>query len=186
MPPPMIRERTSIPSITTPIPPSHWVKERHSRRPRGCALMQSTVVPGMQFGLIEWERTVAPEVVKPDMDSNHELTNPRRTSMRRASSTNGPTNTPPNQYGKAPMRTVSGQTNPTPTKASRSRRRWAESVRVNSPSIAAPKPPLISMAGKKACKANSQPSSHAVISPQMPKGTSRANKVHPRMRLSTS
>ena len=82
--------------------------------------MQSGVVPGMQLGLIEWESTVAPEVVKPDMDSNQEFTKPRMMSMRRASSTNGPTNTPPNQYGKEPMNTVSGQTKPTPTNASKS------------------------------------------------------------------
>ena len=51
----------------------------------------------MQFGLMEWERTVAPEVVKPDIDSNHEFTNPLMMSMSSASSTKGPTNTPPNQ-----------------------------------------------------------------------------------------
>ena len=48
------------------------------------------------------------------------------------------------------MNTVMGHTNPTPTKASKSRRRCAESVRVNSPSMTAPKPPLMSMAGTKA------------------------------------
>ena len=123
MPPPMILERTSMPSMTTPIPPNHWVNERHKRRPRGCALMQSAVVPGMQFGLMLCERTVAPEVVNPDMDSNHALTNPRITSMVSAPSTNGPTNTPPNQYGRAPINTVNGHTRPTPTKASKSRSR---------------------------------------------------------------
>ena len=150
MPPPMIRDSTSMPSMTTPMPPSHWVKERQRSRPLGCALMQSAVVPGMQFGLMEWDSTVAPEVVKPDMDSNHEFTKPRMISMVRAPSTNGPLKTPPNQYGKAPIKTVSGQTKPTPTKASKSRRRWAESVRVNRPSIAPPKPALMSMAGKNA------------------------------------
>ena len=97
MPPPMMRESTSIPSITTPMPPSHCVKERQSNKPCGCALMQSGVVPGMQLGLIECDSTVAPEVVNPDMDSNHEFTNPRMMSMASASSTKGPTNTPPNQ-----------------------------------------------------------------------------------------
>ena len=123
IPPPMIRERTSIPNMTTPIPPNHWVSERQRSSPLGWALMQSAVVPGMQFGLIECERTVAPEVVKPDMDSNQEFTKPRRISINSASSTKGPTKTPPNQYGSAPMSTVKGQTSPTPTNASKSRSR---------------------------------------------------------------
>ena len=59
--------------------------------------MQSAVVPGMQFGLMLWEMTVAPDVVNPDMDSNQAFTNPRMISIASASTVNGPTKTPPNQ-----------------------------------------------------------------------------------------
>ena len=83
--------------------------------------MQS--IPGRQFGLIEVEITVAPVVVNPDIDSNHELTAPLATSAKLEPSVNGPWNIPPNQYGSAPMKTASGQTNATAAKASRSRSR---------------------------------------------------------------
>ena len=52
--------------------------------------MQSGVLPGMQFGLMECSITVAPVVVKPDMDSNHELTNPRPISDIVEPSVKGP------------------------------------------------------------------------------------------------
>ncbi len=112
--------------------------------------MQSGVVPGMQFGLMEWEITVAPVVVNPDMDSNQEFTKPRAMSMKAAPSVSGPTNIPPNQNGMAPIKTVTGQTKPTPTKASKSRRRSAEFVRVKNASITVPNPELMATAGRNA------------------------------------
>ena len=36
----------------------------------------------MQTGLTDESMTVAPVVVKPDIDSNHEYNNPRRISMK--------------------------------------------------------------------------------------------------------
>ena len=108
MPPPITRESNIIPSIIMPIPPSHWVSERQSRIPLGWALIQSTVVPGIQLGLMLCEITVAPVVVNPDIDSNQELTAPRAMSISAASAVNGPTKTPPSQYGNSPMKTTIG------------------------------------------------------------------------------
>ena len=59
--------------------------------------MQSAVWPGMQFGLMSCDMTVAPVVVKPDIDSNQELTAPLAMSISAASVANGPTNTHPSQ-----------------------------------------------------------------------------------------
>ena len=148
--------------------------------------MQSSVVPGMQLGLMLCEMTVAPVVVKPDMDSNHEFTKPRAMSIRAAPSTKGPLNIPPNQYGKEPISTVTGQTKPTPTKASRSRNRSAESVLVNNPNIASPKPPLKRIAGMKACAAKTHPSSHHVSNAHSNNGAVNARSVQPKMRFRTS
>ena len=64
-----------------PIPPSHCVKDLQINRPFGWALIQSMVLPGIQFGLIAGEITVAPVVVKPDIDSNQELTAPLAMSI---------------------------------------------------------------------------------------------------------
>ena len=50
--------------------------------------MQS--IPGLQPGLIDVEITVAPVVVNPDIDSNHEFTAPRSMSARSEPSVNGP------------------------------------------------------------------------------------------------
>ena len=52
IPPPITRDNNIIPNIMIPIPPSHWVIERQSNIPLGWALIQSTVVPGIQFGLM--------------------------------------------------------------------------------------------------------------------------------------
>ena len=62
-----------MPSIMTPC--AQPLRERAPEQNLCCALMQSAVVPGMQFGLMLCGRTVAPEVVNLDIDSNHELTN---------------------------------------------------------------------------------------------------------------
>ena len=70
------------------MPPNHWVSDRHRRSPRGWVLMQS--IPGKQFGLMEVEMTVAPVVVNPDIDSNHEFTAPLATSAKPEPSVNGP------------------------------------------------------------------------------------------------
>ena len=50
----------------------------------------SGYIPGKQFGLMEVEMTVAPVVVNPDIDSNHEFTAPLATSAKPEPSVNGP------------------------------------------------------------------------------------------------
>ena len=79
------------------------------------------MIPIAQLGLIECSITVAPVVVKPEVDSNHELTNPLAISIMVEPSVNGPWNTPPNQKGKLPINTANGQARATAAKASRSR-----------------------------------------------------------------
>ena len=82
--------------------------ERQSNIPLGWELIQSTVTPGIQLGLMLWEITVAPVVVNPDMDSNQEFTAPRAISIKVASAVKGPTKTPPSQYGNNPINTTIG------------------------------------------------------------------------------
>jgi hypothetical protein len=53
---------------TIPMPPSHWVRERHSSRARGC--------PSMPV------RTVEPVVVKPATDSKKASTGERAPLVR--------------------------------------------------------------------------------------------------------
>ena len=131
---------TSIPSITTP-----FTQPLGQRAPQqqttGWALIQSGVVPGIQFGLTAWEARSPREVVKPDMDSNQEFTN-RKMSMKGVVN-KGPTNTPPNQYGRH-HKHGQGQRGRRQQRLKSSR--WAESVRQKRPSMAVPKPPLMSMA----------------------------------------
>ena len=83
----------------------------------------------MQFGLIECSITVAPVVVKPDIDSNHELTNPLPISAICEPSVNGPWNTPPSQNGRLPTNTATGHAKTTAANASLSRSRSVVSER---------------------------------------------------------
>ena len=88
IPPPKTLENIIKPSIITPIPPSHWVKERHRMILLFCSAIQSKSSPTIfskafiHTGLTDESITVAPVVVKPDIDSNHEYSSPRRISIK--------------------------------------------------------------------------------------------------------
>ena len=130
--------------------------------------------------------TVAPVVVKPDIDSNHAFTAPRMISMRAASSVNGPTNTPPSQNGSAPMKTAMGQTRATAANASLSRSRSVVSVRVPRLNIKIPTVGESAAGIAKEYIANCQSSNQTVSNPHRTKGNVSAISVQPSMRFSTS
>ena len=110
IPPPSTLDSISRPNMITPIPPTHWVIERHRIRLLLWLPMQSSAtVKAEHTGLVEISITVAPVVVNPDIDSNQEYRRPLSPSHTEAvpeNTSNGPLNIPPSQYGSAPMATT--------------------------------------------------------------------------------
>ena len=148
--------------------------------------MQSGVLPGIQFGLIECSMTVAPVVVKPDIDSNHELTNPLPISAIVDPSVNGPWNTPPSQNGRLPMRTATGHAKATAANASLSRNLSVVSDLTPILSNAIPIRPENAIGIKNATDAVLIPSNHQVTTKLNDNGMSIATIVHPTIRDKTS
>ena len=129
---------------------------------------------------------MAPVVVKPDIDSNHEFTAPRAISINDASGVKGPTKTPPSQNGSEPMKTAIGHTSATAANASRSRRRSEVSVRVQTLNMTMPRTGETIAGTRKAESAIWRSSNHHVTNPQTTRGTVSAMSVQPRMRDNTS
>ena len=130
--------------------------------------------------------TVAPVVVNPDMDSNHEFTAPRAMSMSAMSGVKGPLNIPPSQYGSAPMRTAIGHTRATPAKASLSLNRSLVFVRVPKLTIKMPTNADMKDGIANALSASSTESSAPVNTPHKARGIDNAMSVHPKIRYNTS
>ena len=144
--------------------------------------MQSSVTPGIQFGLMLCDMTVAPVVVKPDIDSNHALTAPLAMSINATSGVKGPLKTPPNQNGREPIETAIGHTSATPAKASLSRSRSLVFVLVPKLSITIPTKEEMNAGKANALSASSTESNQPVMRPQAASGNANAMRVHPRIR----